>query len=152
MGKRLDYLTGKFIEDKPPVKRKRPEASVGNDVDKFLRGLGGYVRQINSGGTLRNGRWTTGGQGAGISDRICWLPSGRCIAIELKAPGKKRTASDLQHEFLKNLISRGHVGCIADSIECVKLALSQSQSELLTTLENLKPKSRYCPSSEPLFP
>ena len=150
MARTLDFLTGKFTEEKKP-KRKRPEGAVGEAVDNFLRGLGGYVRQINSGGVMRNGRYTTSGQGAGISDRLAWLPNGKCIAVELKAKGKKRTVSDAQYAFLVGLISRGHHACVADSVEDVKLCLSQSGNQMLATLDSLK--SRCHPAStDPLFP
>jgi hypothetical protein len=136
MSRHLDLLTGKYVETSP--KKRAPEQAVGTAVDAFLHALGGYVRQINSAGTMRNGKWTRSGQGAGISDRLCWLPSGKFIAVELKAPGKKRTVSDAQYAFLHGIISRGHVGCVADSIEDVKRALSQTQFELSETLEKLK--------------
>ena len=135
MSKRLDLLTGKVIEDK---KRKRsPEADVGRAVDAYLRSIGGYVRQINSGGTMRNGKWTSSGQGAGISDRLCWLPGGKFIAVELKASGKKRTVSEQQVAFLVAVITSGHYGCVADSVDCVKLALTQSTEQQLQAVKNL---------------
>jgi hypothetical protein len=151
MGGKLNLLTGKWEEDKP--KRKRPEASVGHAVDAYLRKLHGYVRTINSGGTMRNGKWTTSQQGAGIPDRLCWLPGGKFIAIELKAPGKKRTVSDAQYLFLRNIIYLGHKGCVADCVEDVARALSMSQMELLQALEALRPKkeSPDPASLRPLF-
>ncbi len=148
---KLDFLTGKFIEDKPK-KRKSPEAAVGRVVDDYLHTLGGYVRQITSAGTLRNGRYTRGGQGAGISDRLCWLPDGKFIAIELKAAGKKRTVTEAQHSFLSKIIGRGHHGCVADCVGDIERCLSQSASEMQATLDTLMIKIRCHRSSEPLFP
>lgn len=132
MGRRLDLLTGKWIEDKP--KKKAPEAAVGRAVDSYLRALGAYMRQINSGGTMRNGRWTTSGQGAGISDRIGVLPGGRMICVELKAPGKKRTITEAQYLFLANVIKRGGCGVVADCVEDVATALNHTQEDLLREL------------------
>ena len=153
MSRVLDLLTGTWKEDAPKKKRS-PEAEVGRQVDAYLERIGGYVRQINSGGTLRNGKWTTSGQGSGISDRLCWLPFGRMIAVELKAPGKKKTASESQIRFLEQLISRGFHACIADSVECVKICLGQTKEEQLATLTALKPVKRVVDPStlDPLFP
>ena len=151
MSRHLDLLTGKYIESKP--KNKAPEASVGRAVDSFLHALGGYVRTIKSDGTKTPTGWRRSAQGSGISDRLCWLPQGKCIAVELKAPGKKRTVTDTQYAFLVSLIMRGHRGCVADSVDDVRLCLSQSQDEMLATLDKLKTRTR-CPQSskEPLFP
>lgn len=135
MGKRLDLLTGKYIEDKPS--KKSPEASVGRLVDAFLQSLGGYVRSINSGGVKTDSGWRRSGQGSGISDRLCWLPNGKFIAVELKAPGKKRTLSEAQFNFLMKVINLDHVGCVADSVDCVKLALTQSKQERIETLKTV---------------
>jgi hypothetical protein len=150
MAKRLDLLTGKFIEE-TLKKSNSPEAAVGRTVDAFLKTLGAYVRQINSGGIIRGSKWTISGQGSGIADRLAWLPDGKFIAIELKAPGKKKTVSDAQYAFLQSLISRGHKACVADCVEDVKLALSQTQQELVITLDNLKTISHpRRPSPEPM--
>lgn len=135
MSKRLDFLSGKYIEDAP--KKKSPEAAVGRAVDSFLISLGGYVRKINSGGVKTDKGWRTSGQGAGISDRLCWLPNGKFIAVELKAPGKKRTLSEEQFKFLLSIIELDHIGCVADSVDCVKLALTQSKQERIDTIKKL---------------
>lgn len=133
--RRLDLLTGKYIEDAP--KKKSPEASVGRAVDAYLHTLGGYVRSINSGGVKTADGWRRSGQGSGISDRLCWLPNGKFIAVELKAPGKKRTVSEAQFNFLMRMVSLDHIGCVADSVDCVKLALTQSKEERIETLKKL---------------
>lgn len=132
MGGRLDLLTGKWIEDKP--KRKAPEAAVGRVIDDFLRSIGAYVRTIKSDGTKINGKWRRSAQGAGISDRVGILPGGRFIAVEIKAPGRKRTLSEPQFNYLANIIRLGGVGVVADCVDDVVTALSSSQFELLSTL------------------
>lgn len=153
MSKRLDLLTGKWIEEKP--KYKSPEASVGKAVDAYLTKLGGYVRTIKSDGTkMPNGKWRKSAQGSGISDRLAWMPDGDCIAVELKAPGKKRTLTFAQWSFLSNLIMRGHKGCVADCVDDVKLCLKQDQEQMLNTLNIYKPtrkEDKYDPNARPLF-
>ena len=137
MGGHFDLLTSKWIEDKP--RKKSPEAAVGNAVDAFLKLKGAYIRQITSAGTMRNGKWTRGGQGSGISDRIGILPGGRFIAVELKAPGKKPTLSQPQYDFLSKILNHGGVACVADCVDDVARALSQSPVELRETLDKFKP-------------
>jgi len=150
MAKRLNFLTGTWIEDAKSAKRKAPEVQVGREVDTYLRSLGGYVRQITSTGTMRNGRWHTSGQGVGISDRLCWLPGGRMIAVELKASGKRRSVTEAQLLFLERIVGLGSIGCVADSVACVERALAQSQAELLEELQELKPRQKV--NLAPLFP
>ena len=118
---------GKYIEDKPKRKSKRlPEAKVGDAVDKFMREYGAYMRTIKSDGRkLPNGKWIPSRQGRGISDRIGVLPGGRFIAIELKAPGKKNTATEEQINFLEKVIHTGGCGVVADSVDCVQKALTR---------------------------
>jgi hypothetical protein len=148
---RLDLLKGTWVDDKKPTRNKSPEAAVKKSIEAYLKLKGGYVRQINSGGTLRAGKWHSSGQGSGISDLLAWLPNACMIAVEVKAPGKKRTATDEQHKFLREIISRGFNGCIADSVACVEACLAQTREQQLETLNNLKPVKRAC-SKEPLFP
>jgi len=155
MSGHLDFLTGKWIE-KPERKRtkKLPEAQVGDAVDAYLCSVGAYVRAIKSDGRkLPNGKWIPSKQGRGISDRLVWLPEGVFLAVELKAQGKKRDATVEQLDFLRRIIKLGHRGCVADSVECVKLALAQTKSEMLGDLDKLikKEYSQTNLSLEPLF-
>lgn len=150
----MNLLKGTWEDEVKPTRKQSPEAGVKRQVEDYLRRLGGYVRQINSGGVLRDGKWRNSGQGSGISDLLCWLPFGRFIAVEVKAPGKKRDGSPEQHKFLEETISRGFYGCIADSAQDVKTCLSQNREEQLATLAALKPvKRERDPSTlDPLFP
>lgn len=142
MPKNLNFLTGSFQEIKAPSKKKLPEAKVRDEILSYFKKQDAYARQINSGGTMRGGAWHTSGQGVGIADILCWLPFARFIAVEVKAPGKKRTATEMQHKFLRNIISRGMHGCIADSIKDVEVCLGQSREEQLATLDALVAKKR----------
>lgn len=147
--KKFNILLGKYQEFEDKKKSKNPEAQVAKEVDLFLKSIRAYCRQINSGGTMRNGRWTTSGQGKGISDRIGLLQGGRFIAIELKAQGKKQTVTPAQVDFLLKIINNGGIGCVADSVEDVKKALIASPSELESTVKSyLKEKTHQTNSLE----
>lgn len=147
----MNFLTGKMQNKKP--KNKSPEAGVGRAIDSYMSTLGAYGRTIKSEGNKHSGKWRPSTQGTGISDRLYWLPNANFIAVELKAPGKKKTTTEAQYSFLKALIVRGHRGCVADCVKDVQVALKQSTQELLDTLELFKPRTAEFPqSSEPLFP
>lgn len=150
MAERLCFLTGKIVKDKK--KNKSPEAAVGRAVDAYLKAIGAYIRTIKSDGTKTATGWRKSAQGSGISDRIGILSGGRFIAVELKATGKKKTTTDVQAYFLLKIIDNGGVACVADSIDDVKLALTQSKEELRSTLLSLTTKKESPRSLEPLFP
>jgi hypothetical protein len=153
MAERYDFLLGRMIKE-PTKKRKGklPEAKVGEAVDAYLRAHGAYVRVIKSDGTkMPNGRWRTSNQGRGISDRLAWLPNGVMIAVELKAEGKKRTATPEQLDFLEALVNRGHRGCVADCVRDVELALVSSKEEMLARIAELRVKKESSLFVEPLF-
>lgn len=138
----FDFLQGKFIEE--TKKRKSPEAAVGRAIDKYLASIGVYVRTIKSDGTKTKEGWRKSTQGRGISDRIGILPTGKFLAVELKAPGKKSTLTEDQYRFLYAVASRRGTACVADCVEDVKLCLEQSQEDMLSTLLKWKPKTESC--------
>jgi hypothetical protein len=145
----INFLKGEFIPDKPKRKNKNPEAKVGEKVDAYLKSIGAYMRTIKSDGRkLPNGRWIPSSQGRGISDRIGVLPGGRFIAVELKAVGKKATATTEQLDFLSRVIALGGCGLVADSVEDVKAALNMDQTELLNALPQ-KSKTEYSIEIDP---
>ncbi len=77
------------------------------------------------------------------------------LAVELKAPGKKRTLTTDQYNFLLQLLKRGHRACVADCVEDVKKALAGTLPELLVELDKWKPRTesnQYPLDLEPLFP
>lgn len=51
----------------------------------------------------------------GIPDRICLLPGGLSVFVELKSTGKKPTK--LQQHAMEQLDRMGHPTCIVDSTE-----------------------------------
>jgi hypothetical protein len=59
-------------------------------------------------------KWTSPGT-TGVPDRIVFLPNGRIVFVELKAPGKKPTALQAKiHEQLRRL---GQTVLVIDSLE-----------------------------------
>ena len=50
-------------------------------------------------------KWVSPGK-RGVPDRICILPKGRTVYVEMKAPGGK--LSPLQHKRIQELEKRGH--------------------------------------------
>ena len=160
MANTIDLLLGVWREDPSKKRNKSPEATVGKQVDSFFESIGAYVRTIKSDGTMdkkiRGGKggWRKSAQGSGISDRVGILRFGRFVAVELKAPGKKKSLTLSQFRYLQKIIDRNGVGCVADSVADVKLALKQSKAEMMTTLMQWEPKEkvRDASSLEPLFP
>jgi hypothetical protein len=68
----------------------------------------------------RPGRWIKihGGpfQEAGISDIIgCYM--GKFYALEVKLPGKEKNLTDLQEQFIEDIISAGGAGGMITSVE-----------------------------------
>lgn len=54
-------------------------------------------------------KWVSPGL-SGVPDRICVLPGGRIVFVELKAPGKQPTALQVRvHEMLRRLGAEVHV-------------------------------------------
>jgi len=80
------------------------------DVEKYLvekiRKLGG-----------RAYKWTSPSQ-RGVPDRLCVLPGGRAVAVEVKRPGGKVTR--MQERELAQLNTLGLQAVVVDSIEAVE--------------------------------
>lgn len=88
----------------------------------------GYLRDE----TRKNGglsmKWVSPGNN-GVPDRIVFLPGGRVVFVELKAPGKKPTQlQKYQHERLRSL---GQLVVIIDSKEKVDKLLQLYEEGLL---------------------
>lgn len=133
MARHLDLLLGKWVEDKPKKKRAAPEARVKDEIQSFLRSRGCYTRTIKSDGQkLPSGKWIPSKQGRGISDLIGITPDGRFLAIEVKAPGKEKTATPEQLDFIENILQRGGIGIVASSVDQVERALTATMDQLRT--------------------
>jgi hypothetical protein len=71
-------------------------------------------------------KWTSPGN-AGVPDRIVMLPGGRVAFIELKAPGGKSTALQLnQQRFISGM---GLPVAVVDSKEAVDQIISKMQAK-----------------------
>jgi len=91
------------------------------NIEKYLRDR---VRDV--GGLAM--KWVSPGNN-GVPDRIVFLPGGRIVFVELKAPGKKPTALQLhQHERLRTL---GQLVIVIDSKEKVDSLLEYHEEGLL---------------------
>jgi hypothetical protein len=64
-------------------------------------------------------KWTSPGN-SGVPDRIVFLPGGRVVLVELKAPGKKPTPLQLAvHEQLRALGQRVEVVDSKEGVDAV---------------------------------
>jgi hypothetical protein len=87
------------------------EAKIEAHLVKRVAELGGIARKV----AYPNRR--------GAPDRFCFLPNGVLLLIELKALGKKPSAS--QAEEHKRLINLGFKLLVLDSIEAINRELKQ---------------------------
>lgn len=62
-------------------------------------------------------RYIPGRTKAGTSDILMCDTSGRFLAIEVKAPGKKKTLSEAQEQYLHEVIMRHGFGVCVDNVK-----------------------------------
>ena len=55
---------------------------------------------------------------AGVPDRLCLLPGGRALFVEVKKPGQR--VRPLQHYRLKQLTTLGFTALVVDSESCLE--------------------------------
>ena len=85
---------------------KPAERDIEKHLSDHVKALGGLSLKLT---TLHT---------TGLPDRLCLLPGGRCLFVELKAPGKKpRKIQTYMHHKLRGL---GFKVLIIDSKEGVK--------------------------------
>lgn len=95
------------------------ESALEQAVRKYVRSLGG-----------RCFKWVCPGE-AGAPDRICILPGGRIIFVELKRPGRKDGLSGRQKKMLRTLRALGCEAARIDSLDGLKdLLKGGGQNEL----------------------
>lgn len=90
------------------------------DIEKYLRD---QVKVIGG----RAYKWVSPGN-QGVPDRLVFLPGGRVIPIELKAPGETPTAQQLhQHRILQGL---GQEVLVIDSMAGVENFIAEARKNL----------------------
>ncbi len=87
------------------------ESTLEQAVKKHIRSLGG-----------RCYKWVCPGEN-GVPDRICILPGGKIIFIELKRPGRKDGVSARQKKMFRVLKSLGCKAWRIDNLEDLKARL-----------------------------
>lgn len=61
----------------------------------------------------------------GVADIIGLLPSGRFLAVEVKAPNKLKGQSEVQKEFQAEIEKNGGIYLLVDSAELLQQKLSE---------------------------
>lgn len=88
------------------------ESALEQAVRKYVRSLGG-----------RCFKWVCPGEN-GVPDRICILPGGKVVFIELKRPGRKDGCSERQKKIMRVLSSLGCKVWLINSLDDLKARLS----------------------------
>lgn len=84
---------------------KKTEKEIEQKLKSRIESLGGLCL-----------KWTSPGI-RGVPDRICVMPGGDILFVELKAEGKKNNLSPLQKNFHKKLKVLGHMVWVVSSYE-----------------------------------
>ena len=82
----------------------------------------------------------------GIPDRICLLPGGLSVFVELKSTGKK--ATKLQEYAMKKLAEMGHAVIVIDNTSDIEWLLEVIDN----TLRDLPDSDKKFPESDKKFP
>jgi hypothetical protein len=88
------------------------ESTLEQAVRKYIRSIGG-----------RCYKWVCPGE-TGVPDRICILPGGRIVFIELKRPGRKDGMSERQKKIMRVLQGLGCEAWRIDSMDDLKARLA----------------------------
>lgn len=84
------------------------ESTLEQSARKYVRSLGGQLF-----------KWVCPGE-TGVPDRICILPGGRIIFVELKRPGRKDGCSERQKKMFRVLSSLGCEVWLINSLDDLK--------------------------------
>jgi hypothetical protein len=121
----LKYLDRQIVKpsDKPKKKNQKPEKVTEKSVTDWLK-IKKYPYNVVESKAVWNtyaGRYVNGQVDSGYSDVsfvICDEPfNGIAGFIELKALGRRSTASEKQLDFLRERIVAGAFGCVTDRLE-----------------------------------
>lgn len=108
---------------------RRPEQQLHRQVVQLLqvyqaRGLLAFAHVPNGGyrTTTEAGIFTGLGVQPGVADLLVWLPGGRSVQVELKAPLARKRLSPAQIEWIRRMADMGvevHVCRSVDEVEAV---------------------------------
>jgi len=106
----------------------RNETKVQKEILKFLQDNEIFAWRVNNMGVPDphcKGGWRkqTGYNMPGMSD-IIGIYRGKFLAIEVKAPGRKKNVSDNQVNFIERVLKEDGVAFVAESVEDVKKNLT----------------------------
>lgn len=93
-----------------------PEGRVKDKVKKLLKEMGVWYYM-----PIQNGMGVVG-----IPDIICCI-SGRMVAIETKAPGKRHNLTPNQQHHIDSIIASGGIAIVVDDVEQVIVALVEAR-------------------------
>lgn len=109
------------------------------DVQKlcldWLRFWGAFPIRVNSGAVKVGKRFVQFNREPGCSDTLVVLPGGRFLALELKRPGRDRTAPKRKAEqaAFRQLVERsGGLAIVANSLDNLRLQLKAAGYDLET--------------------
>lgn len=112
-------------------RNKRPEKALEKSIVAFLEVHRWVVTPLNA-GKMFKGKYKVELAPTGTSDLICCSPTGRYVAIEVKAPGKLSGATDAQKAFLFRVNENHGLGMVVDSmgpIEALVLRFRQESKD-----------------------
>jgi hypothetical protein len=107
---------------KPPLERDVQRACV-----EWLELWGAVVIRTNSGAMKVEGRFVKFNSAVGCSDLIVCLPDGGFCAVEVKAPGRDRTAARRrleQQSFQSRVVRANGLAVVVRSLDELKAALA----------------------------
>lgn len=135
------YMLKQLTKDstKPLRKNQSPERDFLKTVDAWAESKCVFLFRVEAKAVYSEalGRYMYGQTEAGVSDRIGVNSSGTFLAVEAKAPGKRKTVREAQVEFLKKVISNNGFAVVTDSIEhlnCIYDSWLNSPSHLRQTI------------------
>jgi hypothetical protein len=103
------------------MNQKQTENDIKNACLAWLRLHGFIAIRVNNGAVTgeHNGktRFLRFTDTPGVADILACSPKGRFVAVECKAPGKKKNLSLTQQSFLDNIRDAGGIAIVAESID-----------------------------------
>jgi hypothetical protein len=126
----LEAFSRKDAKDKAPKKQRRANSKPEKEVERacltWMREQKWDVQIFEAKATYnpRLGIYIQQSMKAGTADCLGCMPDGRMIAIEFKAPKRRRDFNKLsnyrQQQFIKNKIKQNAFACVVDSVDMLK--------------------------------